>query len=281
MLWLNDSLSSRVALQKRALLFASLTVLILFIFQPFGTYESALSYKYLRLAGYGVATFLAVFIAGLIEIALFKHKAKLNYYPFLVVSLYIAFAAVFNHSYFVVAVYDSWRWENQLMFVFYVSAIAIFPLAILYFRHRSDVLLPLERTSLDPEKDATSKEKETKESTVVTIVGENKSDVLSVALNDIVLLKSADNYCEIFTKKEDTVSISILRISLSKVLEQLSNHHCIVRCHRSFGVNLSLVASCQGNASGLKLNMQFGDVVVPVSRTYVATVKHALSLTPK
>ena len=281
MLWLHDSLNAYVALQKRALLFSSLTVLILFIFQPFGTYESVLSYKYLRLAGYGVATFLAVFIAGLIEIAVSKHRDKLSYYPLLVVGLYIILAAVFNHSYFVVAVYNSWRWENQLMFIFYVSAIAVFPLAILYFRHRGDALLLDDHSKAEPTAEEYVPDEEPLSTQMANIIGENKSDVLSVALNNIVLLKSADNYCEIFTKKENTVVVNILRISLSKVLEQLPDKSGIVRCHRSFGVNLSLVKTSQGNAGGLKLEMQYGDVVVPVSRTYVAVVKQALSLTPK
>ena len=94
MLWLDRSLASRVALQKRALLFAVVTVLILFVFQPFGTYESVLSYKFLRLAGYGVATFLAVFVAGFIEISVSHFRNKFAYYPALL-SLHISLLLLF------------------------------------------------------------------------------------------------------------------------------------------------------------------------------------------
>ena len=106
----------------------------------------------------------------------------------------------------------------------------------------------------------------------VQIIGDNKTDVLNVVLNDIVLMKSADNYCEILTKKENVVTTHLLRISLSKALAQLPDNKLIIRCHRSFGVNLSLVKTCQGNANGLKLEMKHYDSVVPVSRTFVNEV---------
>lgn len=291
MLWLDDSLTSRVVLQKRALLFACVTVLILFVFQPFGTYESTLTYKYLRLAGYGVATFLAVFVAGFIEISWSHYRGKLRFYPQLIIGLYITIAALFNHSYFVVAIYPHWRIENQLMFVLYVSAIAIFPITIMYLRAKTAPSFRDETSALQVEQELNetdlSKDQapvdtyENQRAQRVSIVGENKSDVLSVALGDIVLLKSADNYCEIVTKQGDNLASNLLRISLSKVLKQLPENEFVVRCHRSFGVNLSLVKSHRGNATGLKLDMLYGDVVVPVSRSYVSAVKEALSLTPK
>ncbi|MCL1044185.1 LytTR family transcriptional regulator [Shewanella electrodiphila] len=309
MFWLNYSLNSRITLQKRALLTASITVLILCVFQPFGTYESELSFKYLRLAGYGVATFLAVFIAGMIEIALSHHRAKIKPYPLLIISLYITIAALCNHSYFVVAVYDSWHWENQLIFVFYVSTIAIFPVSIMYFRNHNNVTstskptpsAPLSNARLTDTQSTDTQstdaqltnsrltkapltedkaQKTTDNSVVIQITGENKSDFLSVSLADIILIKSADNYCEIITIKDNQATVNLLRMTLVKALEQLPHDSDIVRCHRSYGVNLSHVKSFHGNANGLKLTMQFSDVIVPVSRSYIAVIKTALSLAP-
>lgn len=280
MLLLDGTLAARLTLQKRALLFAWVTVLVLFVFQPFGTYESELSYKYLRLAGYGFVTFFAVFLAGIIEIRLSAHRAKIPFYPQLIIALYIVIAALFNHSYFVVAIFNTWHLQNQLMFILYVSAIAIFPTTILYFRYRNNDELPATSPSSTKAIEPSETKEITIEPTIVEIVGENKSDILPVALHNIVLLKSADNYCEVVIKKEGAVAVSILRTSLSKILEQLPDNSGIVKCHRSFGVNLSLVESYQGNASGLKLKMQLGDTIVPVSRTYVTELKQALSFTP-
>lgn len=285
MLLLNNSLAARFTLHKRALLFSICTVLVLFIFQPFGTYESQLSYKYLRLAGYGLATFFAVFLTGMIEIGLSKYLSKLRYYSLLVICLHIFIIALFNHAYFVVAIYDQWHWQNQLMFIVYVMAIAIFPFTIMYFyeKHSATTLNDnnpaITKTYIDDIGGAS--EANQVSAPLVHITGENKTDALTVELTDLVLLKSADNYCEIITKKEDSISVNLLRVSLSKALAQLPPNKLIMRCHRSYGVNLSLVESSYGNANGLKLDMMVGDTTVPVSRAYVNSIKQALLVTPK
>jgi DNA-binding LytR/AlgR family response regulator len=54
-----------------------------------------------------------------------------------------------------------------------------------------------------------------------------------------------------------------------------------MRCHRSYAVNLALVELSTGNAGGLKLMMKPLDVTIPVSRSYVGTIKQALPLVPK
>lgn len=280
MLLLNDSLVARLTLQKRALLFSWVTVLVLFVFQPFGTYESELSYKYLRLAGYGFVTFFAIFITGMIEIELSVYRKKIRFYPQLITGLYVVIAALFNHSYFVVAIFDAWHWQNQMMFVFYVLAIAIFPVTIMYFLENRNEELSSVNDSMEGNIITANPDEITENidcrAVEVTIAGENKADVLQLTLADIIVMKSADNYCEIFTKKDDVVSVNLLRISLSKALAQLPENKLIMRCHRSYVVNLSLVESSRGNANGLQLDMQLGDITVPVSRPYVGQVKQAL-----
>jgi len=285
MLLLNNSLAARLILQRRALMCSLCTVLVLFVFQPFGTYESQLSYKYLRLSGYGFVTFFAVFFAGMVEIELSKHKQKIPYYTQLIISLYVTIIALFNHSYFVVAIFNHWQWQNQMMFIFYVIALAVFPITIMYLSEKRRFDSVASNNSRDIKSTIENANTEAPNLDVDTIdvhiIGENKTDILTLALTDIILIKSADNYCEIVIKKDTAVSISLLRISLSKALAQLPENQLIVRCHRSYGVNLSLVKASQGNANGLKLEMILGDITVPVSRSYVETIKQALLVTPK
>jgi DNA-binding LytR/AlgR family response regulator len=104
---------------------------------------------------------------------------------------------------------------------------------------------------------------------------------VEVALSDILFIKSADNYCELALIDELSGSRKLLRCSLTNLLKQLPSDSQVLRCHRSYAVNLLLVKSWQGNAGGLQLAMQSGDVVVPVSRTYVDVIKQSLLLAPK
>jgi len=116
---------------------------------------------------------------------------------------------------------------------------------------------------------------------LITLTGDNKDDNVQVALSNLLFIKSADNYCELALLDGVGCSRKLLRCSLINLLKQLPNDSQVYRCHRSYAVNVLLVNSWQGNAAGLQLSMQAGDVVVPVSRSYVDAIKQALSLVPK
>jgi DNA-binding LytR/AlgR family response regulator len=186
---------------------------------------------------------------------------------------------VFNHSYFVVAILGSWHWQNQLLFVFYTLAIGLFPISFMYLvnRHSDTISKPQQLDAVDSHVEGTI----TTQTRLITLSGDNKDDNVQVALSDILFIKSADNYCELALLDEISDSGKLLRCSLTNLLKQLPSDSQVFRCHRSYAVNMLLVKSWQGNAGGLQLAMQTGDVVVPVSRTYVDVIKQALSLVPK
>ena len=81
--------------------------------------------------------------------------------------------------------------------------------------------------------------------------------------------------------KDNKVSHKLLRCSLTRILKQLPEQTLVHRCHRSYAVNLALVELSTGNAGGLKLVMKPIGITVPVSRTYVDTIKQALLLIPE
>ena len=278
-LWLQDDLPSRKSLLQRALVFSAVTLFVLFLFQPFGTHKDLISYKFLRLSGYGLVTFCAILLSGVLEIGLTRFKAKSQFQYLLIPSLYIGIVAVFNHSYFVVAILGSWHWQNQLLFVFYTLAIGLFPISFMYLvnRHSDTISKPQQLDAVDSSAEGNI----TTQAKLITLSGENKDDNVQVALSDILFIKSADNYCELARLDEKSGSRKLLRCSLTSLLKQLPSDSQVLRCHRSYAVNMLLVKSWQGNAAGLQLAMQSGDVVVPVSRTYVDVIKQALSLVPK
>jgi len=121
---------------KRTALIAMLTLFILFVFQPFSTSNSTITFKFLRLSGYGIVTFCGLLLSGVIEIVLTKYLVSKKQRALVIPPLYIVIAAVFNHSYFVVAMLGSWHWQNQLLFVLIVSTIGLFPVIFLYLATR-------------------------------------------------------------------------------------------------------------------------------------------------
>jgi hypothetical protein len=287
-LWLKDDLVSRKALIQRALLFATVTLFVLLLFQPFGTNNDSSSYKYLRLSGYGLVSFCALLLSGSIEIALTRSRLKSQFRWAVIPSVYIGISAVFNHSYFVVAFLGSWHWQNQLLFIFYILAIGLFPVSFMFlvYRHSVSIASPQTINLVQPQTENSevvivNKTTQTNQANLITQTGENKDDNIQVALSQLLFIKSADNYCELVILEGISCNNKLLRSSLTNLLKQLPNNSQVYRCHRSYAVNLLLVTSWEGNAGGLQLSMQADDVVVPVSRTYVDTIKQALSLVPK
>jgi hypothetical protein len=287
-LWLKDDLVSRKALIQRALLFAAVTLFVLLLFQPFGTNNDSSSYKYLRLSGYGLVSFCALLLSGSIEIALTRSRLKSQFRWAVIPSVYIGISAVFNHSYFVVAFLGSWHWQNQLLFIFYILAIGLFPVSFMFlvYRHSVSIASPQTINLVQPQTENSevvivNKTTQTNQANLITLTGENKDDNIQVALSQLLFIKSADNYCELVILEGISCNNKLLRSSLTNLLKQLPNNSQVYRCHRSYAVNILLVTSWEGNAGGLQLSMQADDVVVPVSRTYVDTIKQALSLVPK
>ena len=266
---------------QRALLFAGLTVLILVVLQPFGTYESDISYKYLKLCGYGLVTLCAMVVAGLVELTWGATQCFMRLEKTLTPLLYLFFNGVFNHAYFAVTVLGAWHWQNQLLFFFYVAAIGAFPVVFSYFvdRHAYQITdsLSTDSESMHVSTDNHKSSSEAnKPSRLITLSGDNKNESLTVDIKNLVAIKAADNYCEITTLQQNEVTTTLLRISLNKLLEQCPENINLQRCHRSYAINIDAVISFIGNASGLTLTTTIDELTVPVSRAYVKGIKNAL-----
>jgi hypothetical protein len=83
--------------------FNLVNVFVLFLFQPFGTYNDVISYKFLRLFGYGLVNFLCLNVIRGIRNSDHTPKVKDQFRLLFIFSLYIRKVDAFNHSYFVVA----------------------------------------------------------------------------------------------------------------------------------------------------------------------------------
>ncbi len=285
-LLLEDDLASRKTIIHRAILFSTVTLFVLFIFQPFGTNNHSIPFKFLRLSGYGLVTFCALLLSGTLEIGSIRLNINSRFRMMIIPCLYIGVVSVFNHSYFVVAIYGVWYWENQLLFVFYTFAIGVFPIIFIFLVNhharkttlRAQVIEAKNTTNISND---TLGNNEHESAQLLTLTGDNKGDNLQITLSQLLFIKSADNYCDLTIIKDNNISHKLLRSSLASILKQLPEKSLVHRCHRSYAVNLALVELSTGNAGGLKLIMKPMGITVPVSRTYVDTIKQALSLVPE
>lgn len=99
----------------------------------------------------------------------------------------------------------------------------------------------------------------------LSLVGENNTERIEVPLDQLLYIQSQDNYSSIACAARAGVKHLLLRSSLKR-LEQQIDIPFVIRCHRSFIVNLSKVQSVEGNARGYRLSLESGEEAIPVSR---------------
>ena len=91
---------------------------------------------------------------------------------------------------------------------------------------------------------------------------------LSVAKENLLYIESADNYICIWYQKNDTLKKQLMRITMRDISEQLAETN-IVRCHRSYMVNLDLVKVMRREKENLFLELGVPGVKeIPISKTY-------------
>ncbi len=91
------------------------------------------------------------------------------------------------------------------------------------------------------------------------------SETFTLTLADFIYAIAVDNYTELFWRDESKVNVKLLRATLKSIETQLSNQY-VLRCHRSYMVNIREINSISGNTNGYKIHMNHTKTIIPVSR---------------
>ena len=99
---------------------------------------------------------------------------------------------------------------------------------------------------------------------------------LSVAKENLLYIESADNYICIWYQKGETLKKKLMRITMKEISEQLADTN-IVRCHRSYMINLDLVKVMRREKENIFLELGVPNVKeIPISKTYGESVLRRL-----
>jgi DNA-binding LytR/AlgR family response regulator len=100
------------------------------------------------------------------------------------------------------------------------------------------------------------------------LVAENEKDRLEVSSEDLLYIESADNYSAVVFLSKGNISKQLIRASLKRIESQIGLPY-MIRCHRSYIVNLKQISTIKGNAQGYKIEFKTASASqVPVSRNY-------------
>lgn len=240
--------------------------LFFLLFQPFGLSEWHSSSKFVYLIGIGLNTALASLITKkfipMLFPSFFKEENWVVWKEIVSIVFLLAFIT------FLVLAYSSyflgWKltFSNGLNLFLWVAIIGIFPTTFWvmydYIGKIKKYAQPIQVVHHDQIENAPSELK---------LIAENEKDSLTLLPQQLLYIESTDNYSTIFYLKENLVEKQLLRSSLSRLETQIQNE-LIVRCHRSYIVNLENVEQISGNAQGYKLHLKTAKIVIPVARKY-------------
>lgn len=246
--------------------------LFLVVFQPFGASYWQHPYKNLILAGYGIVTFICLSGISLIMPFLFKNwYSEANWTvgkEILGVVIILVIISVGNWLYSQWFFVSSFRIQDLFLWIGITVAVGILPTTIITLL---DYTRLQRKYATDRLAIKTEKEERGKGAAAITLIAENLKDTCTFQPEELLFIESASNYSEVVFLKENSLQKVLIRSSLSRLEEQITNHD-IVRCHRSFIVNLKQVTHISGNAQGYKLQLKNMGYPLPVARRYTDLV---------
>ena len=273
--YFNPSLMFKVKTSFRLGLFV---FLFLYVFKPFtlSTFEHVLLEYTL---GIGIVTFLGSFFMLYIPALIFKDFFNEDNWTIgrniflIIISLFLlgSFLWYFASLYKTQKGIKHISYVSFLVYTFLVGAI---PVLFVVFFNEKKVREKREKTA---EKLNLLKQErllnlnKVLEKNIIIYSGNNK-DSLEFCIDDLVYISSQGNYASFFfVDEKKSLKEKILRTTLTKIDNQLKDYKNIIRCHKSYIVNVKFIDSISGNARGYLLKSQTIPHQIPVSRSFNKT----------
>ncbi len=267
----------------RAALFGFLFVtFFLFLFKPFGGYRfDGTNWEwFLECLGFGGVTLLVSIFWALFT-QFFSNifdETRWNVWKELVTTMiFVTLIGSGN------LLYAAYRYEQPLSVPYFLQwqfatwSIGLFPVAFGVFfkqlrlmnRYRQEAQQLTQQVATHVHKPVNHQN--------LRLEGDNLGELLEIEAQDLLYVMAADNYVVVYYLEAQVLKNRMLRSSLKKVAEQLEAFPQCFRCHRTHLVNLDQVTAVLGNAQGYKLQLSFGDQLIPVSRTLNDNIRTRLN----
>jgi len=261
----------------RLILFTAIFALLFInIFQPFnsrGWYPNISEFKYFFFSSLIILTGMLVVVVSRLIMLQYTKRHELLVWQFalhvlgevVAMSLfYTLFSKYFPHG----------GTDRDILEIFYQSTkntswTLLLPYSILWlyfsWREKNSMLQKLasEETAAP----------EARKKPLIAFPDEKGELKISVMLENLLYVDSADNYATIHYLNKSKLSHYLIRNSLKWMEENLTKDSPLVRCHRSYIVNLDKVKVLRKTKDGIFLEMDaINTPDIPVSKTYYERV---------
>jgi len=254
---------------------AIFALLFINIFQPFNSrdwYPNISEFKYFFFSSLIILTGMLVVVISRLIMVHYTKKHELLVWQFAlhVIGEVIAmslFYTIFSKFFPRIGA------EREILDIFIQSIkntswVLLLPYSILWlyfsWREKNQLLEKITRNDSDIE---------TPKRNLIAFPDEKGEIKITIMLENLLFVDSADNYATIHYLNKSKVSHFLIRNSLKWMEENLTKESPLVRCHRSYIVNLDKVKVLRKTKDGIFLELEDANTPdIPVSKTYYERV---------
>lgn len=246
------------------LILATMVVVVLIFLQPFDIYGNEITYKNIKMIGYGICIVLPILLIHVLEEFWFKlTNRKWHVYQELF-TLILGFLLISISSYiYNVSVVNNHPMDSSHVFLwvkdFALPFIPVFIPFWVYLRFRFSKIII--QTTADK-----------KEKTIL-ITGNNQNEVIQFLEKNFVMARSQANYVDVYYIENELIKKEMIRSTLTSLKNKMPSAEQV---HRSYLVNPGQIKKISGNTRKGFITINRLDEEVPVSPKYFVGIKKYL-----
>jgi hypothetical protein len=259
----------------KVIFFISIGIFVfLWLFQPFDIGSLDVKKKYYLMVGFAIITFFTLSIYLLFIPSLFPKKFSSAVWTIkkeIGWNLWILFTILVGYFFFTNSL-------GVMKFDFYMVIkmvlTAILPITVMIIINHNKML----RTNVKKADELNRQLKEHKQNQekVINFKSDYQKDSLAIKINTLLIIRSADNYIEVFWKDGEVIKNQMVRCSITMAEEVVKEYKYIFKCHRSFIVNINYIDRFEGNSQGYKLFFENIGFPIPVSKNLVSRLQELI-----
>ncbi len=252
--------------------------LFILFFQPFGFIEQDVNTRLLFNAGLAGIIFVLMLILRILLPGFVPTISQFEKWNFISEILYASIWILISVA-FVFYIRYVGHIRMTIFLVFKISLVCLAPSVILRANDELNSLKNMLHALLKKNKDLSMHISNTDilGNPFEIFTSENKSEIVKLQVDNLIMIKSADNYVEIFYKENEKIQQKLIRNTLKNIDNQLKKYSEFIRCHRSCIINKKYVHDFSHNYTGYRLKLSGYNEDVPVSRQYLNSVKEAIT----
>ncbi|MCK5145608.1 LytTR family transcriptional regulator DNA-binding domain-containing protein [bacterium] len=235
-------------------------------------------------AGFGIITFITItltrYVIPILFPRLFNEKIWKVRNEIIVVLLTISTIGLFNLIFGYWGGYLNFSFGDIIRSLAGALSVGIIPVTVTVILNQNRLLKKYLKSAESLNSLIRSEDKlhDGSQNPLILLQSETGKEHLKIRKNDLLFIKSIDNYVEVWWEEGDKYHKDILRSSLKKIEKMLPELPELFSCHRGYLINTDKIKKINGNSRGYLLRLSDIDEGIPVARRSSRQLRELIDL---